>query len=79
MTHILLLTMLVISALCAIMLKDLLKAGVALGILSVILSVIFFRLNSPYAAVFELSICAGLITVLFVSAVSLTNEEEERK
>jgi NADH-quinone oxidoreductase subunit J len=31
-----------------------------------------FRLDSPLAAVFELSVCTGLITVVFVSTISLT-------
>ena len=72
-----LLTALVLSAAGAVLLKDLLKAGICLGILSVILSIIFFKLNSPYAAVFELSVCAGLITVLFSTVVSMTKDEDE--
>lgn len=74
--QIILLVVLVISALSAIWLRDLLKAGIALGILSVALSIIFFRMDSPYAAVFELSICSGLITVLFTSVVSLTKGQD---
>jgi NADH-quinone oxidoreductase subunit J len=30
-----------------------------------------FHLNSPLAAMFELSVCAGLITAIFISAISL--------
>jgi NADH-quinone oxidoreductase subunit J len=33
---------------------------------------IIFRLGSPMAAVFELSVCTGLISVLFISTISLT-------
>jgi NADH-quinone oxidoreductase subunit J len=36
-------------------------------------------MNSPYAAVFELSVVAGLITVLFVSTIALTKEDEAVK
>ena len=75
--NIILLTALVLSAAGAVLLKDLLKAGICLGILSVLLSIIFFHLNSPYAAVFELSVCAGLITVLFSTVVSMTKDEDE--
>jgi NADH-quinone oxidoreductase subunit J len=32
-----------------------------------------FRLNAPFASVFELSVCTGLITVLFISTISLTH------
>ncbi len=74
--HILLIIILVACALAAVLLKDLLKAGIALGLLSVALSILFFRFDSPYAAVFELSVCAGLITVLFTSVVSLFKEED---
>ena len=34
--------------------------------------ILIFRLNSPLAAVFELSVCTGLITVVFVSTISMT-------
>jgi NADH-quinone oxidoreductase subunit J len=36
------------------------------------LSVIMYRLNCPLAAVFELSVCAGLIPVVFIITVSFT-------
>jgi len=63
---------LVISALMTVMLRDLLKAAVALAALSAVLTVILFMLKAPLAAVFELSVCAGLITVVFVSTISMT-------
>lgn len=72
-----LLTSLVILALLSVCVKDLLKAAIFLGIFSAILSVMFFKFNSPYAAVFELSVCAGLITVLFTSIVSLTENKDD--
>jgi NADH-quinone oxidoreductase subunit J len=31
-----------------------------------------FRLSSPIAAVFELSVCTGLISVVFISTITLT-------
>lgn len=30
-------------------------------------------LKAPIAAMFELSVCTGLITVIFISVISLTN------
>ena len=44
-----------------------------LALTSVILTVLMFRLDSPLAAVFELSVCTGLISVLFFSTISLTH------
>jgi len=50
----------------------LLRSVVGLAITSVILSIIMFRLDSPLAAVFELSVCAGLISVIFITTISFT-------
>lgn len=70
--NILLLTLTIITALWAVMGRSLLKAAIALAITSSLITIIMFRLDCPLAAVFELSICTGFITVLFVSAISLT-------
>ena len=77
--HLILLTALVISVILAVTIKDLLKAAISLAIASIILTMIFFEYNSPIAAVFELSICAGLITVLFTSVISLANKGDDDK
>ena len=69
---ILLLAGLVISAMLCMILKNLLKASIALAVLSAILSVVMFILNAHLAAAFELSVCAGLVTVVFISAISMT-------
>ncbi|MCX5726444.1 MAG: hypothetical protein NT030_04570, partial [Candidatus Saganbacteria bacterium] len=50
-----------------------LRAAIALALASVILAIIMFQLNAPYAAAFELSVCAGLIPVIFVSVSSLVH------
>ena len=63
---------LVASAMACLMIQNLLKASIALAVVSVILSVIMFLLDAPLAAVFELSVCSGLITVIFISAISMT-------
>jgi NADH:ubiquinone oxidoreductase subunit 6 (subunit J) len=55
----------------AIELEDLVKAAIALGVSSAILAAVFYTLNAPYAAVFELSVAAGLITILLLSAIGL--------
>ena len=69
----------VLFVLVAIELKDLIKASISLGVASAILASIFFLLDAPYAAVFELSVCAGLVTVLLLSAVNMTVEKEDDK
>ena len=67
-----LLTLLILAAVWAVMTRSLMMSAVGLALVSVILSIIMFTLNSPLAAVFELSVCAGLITVVFISTMSLT-------
>ena len=61
-----------IAALWTVMGRSLLKAAIGLAVTSALISVIIFRLNSPLASVFELSVCAGLITAVFVSTISMT-------
>jgi NADH-quinone oxidoreductase subunit J len=63
----------------AVFVRDLVRAALSLAFMSALLAVLLYRLASPYAAVFELSVVAGLITVLFVSTIALTKEDEETK
>ena len=71
---------LVVIAICAVLavhLRDILRAAIALAALSVVLAAIFFKLGAPYAGAFELSVCAGLITVLFIAAISSVEARRE--
>jgi NADH-quinone oxidoreductase subunit J len=67
-----LLIMLLIAALWTVMTIRLIRSVVGLALTSAILSAIMFRLASPLAAVFELSVCSGLISVIFITTVSFT-------
>jgi NADH-quinone oxidoreductase subunit J len=69
---ILLITLTTVGALWAVMRGTLIRAAIALALTSVMVTIVLFRLHAPLAAVFELSVCAGLITVVFMSTVSLT-------
>lgn len=71
MLHSLLLFLLVAAAAWAVVTRDLLRSAIALACASIVLTIIFFQLKAPLAGAFELSVAAGLITVLFVSAISL--------
>ena len=68
----LLLLLLVCAAIWTVLTPTLLHAAIALALTSAVLSLIMFEMNASMAAVFELSVCAGLITVVFISAISLT-------
>jgi NADH-quinone oxidoreductase subunit J len=61
-----------IGASIAVLSRRLLPAVVALGVGSAILATLFFWLGAPYAGGFELSVGAGLISVLFLIIISLT-------
>ncbi len=77
----LLIASLVLMIVCVVLLglfRDLLYAAIALALASVMLSVVLFQLGANVAAAFELSVCAGLITVLFVSTVSLTKDSDQK-
>jgi NADH-quinone oxidoreductase subunit J len=71
--ELILLFCLVLAALWTVMTVRLIHSIVGLALTSVILSVLMYRLNSPLAAVFELSVCAGLISVIFIVTVSFTH------
>ena len=70
--NLVLLILMSLAALWTVMARSLLKAAVGLAFTSAMITILMFRLDSSLAAVFELSVCSGLITVVFVSAISLT-------
>lgn len=70
-----LLFLLALAAISAVMIKSLIKSAILLAAASVVLAVLLFLLQSPWSAVFELSVCAGLITAVFISAVALTRDK----
>lgn len=77
-----LLTAMVAASAWTVMTRSLLKSTIGLAFTSAIITIIMFRLDSPLAAVFELSVCTGLITAVFVSTISLvkplTHKEIEK-
>ena len=75
--HLTLFVIVIILAVIAVMAKNMLFSAIALALVSIGVSLILFTFGSPWAAVFELSVCAGLITVLFISAISLIQKEEK--
>jgi len=72
-----LLVLMVVFSTYAIFSPRLLYAAVALGLSSCLLAIIFFDLDAPFAGGFELSIGAGLISLLFIMAISLTERKQQ--
>jgi NADH:ubiquinone oxidoreductase subunit 6 (subunit J) len=65
---------LVVSSLIVLLTKRLIVMITVLGMGSLFLSIVFFLFDAPFAGAFEVSVGAGLISVLFVIATSLTRE-----
>jgi len=64
---------LVLSAVWTVLTARLLRSAAGLAITSAILTILMFQLSAPLAAVFELSVGAGLISAIFISTISLTH------
>ena len=58
----------------AIFSRRLIYAAIALGLSSCLLAIVFFDFGAPFAGGFELSVGAGLISLLFIMAISLTEK-----
>lgn len=65
----------IVCALQAIRSKRLLRSALWLAGLSAVLSIIFYRLGAYQVAAIELSVGAGLVTVLFVFAISIAGDQ----
>jgi len=70
------LIILVITALIAIEMKDLLNAAIVLAAFSSVLTFLFFSQHALDVAMAEAAIGAGVSTVLFVVAISKTRRDE---
>ncbi|HEY44292.1 MAG TPA: DUF4040 domain-containing protein [Anaerolineae bacterium] len=75
MLYALILAAATISAIQAIRGKRLITSTLWLAGVSALLSVFFYLMRAPLVAVIELSVGAGLVTVLFVFAISVAGEE----
>jgi NADH-quinone oxidoreductase subunit J len=71
-TDIVLLAAMVLAAVATVATARLMRSVIGLAVTSAVLTVFMFRMEAPYAAVFELSVCAGLIPAIFLSTIGLT-------
>ncbi len=77
MIDLILLLFLVICALAAVSMKDLLSATMILTAYSLIMAIVWTRMNAVDVAFTEASVGAGITTVLLIAALSRTKREEE--
>jgi uncharacterized MnhB-related membrane protein len=75
MVYILLAAGILVCAVLSIRAKRLLISAIWLALTSALVSVLIFILGAPHIAVIELSVGAGLVTVLFVFAINIAGEE----
>lgn len=76
MIYALLLIPIVVFAFQAIRAKRLLHSAIWLAAVSALLAVVFYMLDAYQIAVIELSVGAGLVTVLFVFAIGIAGEDQ---
>jgi NADH-quinone oxidoreductase subunit J len=75
--NVVLLALLLAAGVWTVLTSHLLHSAIGLAVTSVILTLLLFLMKAPLAGVFELSVCAGLITVVFVSVISLAKPVAE--
>lgn len=74
---IVILVCLLASALWAVFSPRRLRAVIGLAAASICVTLVLFRLGAPLAGVFELSVCAGLISAVFIATISLADLETD--
>lgn len=67
----------VVSAIIAVYLKDLIAATIALAAMSLLLSLEFFILQAPDVAIAEAGVGAALTTAILILAIKATKRTEE--
>jgi len=77
MIEILLIISVIVLAVLAVELKNLLHSVVCLGGMCIMMGILFGILNAPYVMAFQLLIYAGATMVLFLTVVMLTERDKE--
>lgn len=56
----------------AVMSPSILRSAIGLALSSAALSVLLYALHAAWVSVLELSVCSGLVTIIFISGISLS-------
>jgi len=75
--HIILPILIIISAIIAVWLKDLIAAAIAVAAMSLLLSLEFYILQAPDVAIAEAGVGACLTTIILVLGIKNTKRMEE--
>ncbi len=64
--------LMLIFGIFAVMSRSILRSAISLALCSASLATLLYLIGAELAAVFELSVCSGLVTVVFIAGVSLS-------
>ena len=67
----------ILSAILAMLVKDLISSVIAVGVVSLFASIIYLLLQAPDVAMTEAAIGAGLSTLIFLYALQKTKDAED--
>ena len=71
------LAFLLVFCIMAAMNDSILQSAIFLALASAVLGIIMYTMGATWAAVIEVSACSGLVTVIFISAISLSKLPKE--
>ena len=77
MLHIIVPIFIIVAAIFAVYLKDLIAAAIAIAAMSLLLSLEFYILQAPDVAIAEAGVGACLTTAILILAIKATSREEE--
>lgn len=66
--------LMLVTGMAAVMSRKMITSALWLAGTSVFAGIIMFLMGAIWAAVFEISVCSGLVTVVLISAISLTKD-----
>jgi len=75
--HVILPIFIIVAAIFAVVLKDLISAAIAVAAMSLLLSLEFYILQAPDVAIAEAGVGACLTTAILIIAIKATKREEE--
>jgi energy-converting hydrogenase B subunit D len=79
LVHIILPVLIIIGAIAAVLLRDLLAAAIAVAAMSLLLSLEFYILQAPDVAIAEAGVGACLTTAILVIAIKGTKRMEDER
>jgi multisubunit Na+/H+ antiporter MnhB subunit len=68
----------VTSAVFAIYLKETVASVLSLSTMMILLSLLYFSLNAPFAAIFQLALGSGTVAIFLLAGDTLTKKSDEK-